>query len=167
MKTTSPRKRFGFIFLVAATVSFVSLTQWLLAAPADDIAMAVASGGSADVKKASAPAFIDAFSSVLVQVDAGQSAAYVAAAQKLRPDLTKEITAAATDVDAPNDDATSDPDRHRVSRHRRKCTICYDGRTCMLPCDKAREFLMKHPDATRGPCTPTPTPTPSPTPHRR
>ncbi len=159
MKTSSPRTWFGFIFVIAATALFVTVTQWLLASPADEIAKAVASGGNADVKKASVPAFIDAFASVLVQTDRGRSASYIAAAQQLRPDLRNEIAAAASDMEAETDDASNDED-HRVSRHRRKCQVCHHGHTLTLPCREVPEFLQHHPEDTRGPCTPTPTPTP-------
>jgi hypothetical protein len=161
MKTTSPRTWFGFILVIAATILFVTASQWLLASPANEIAKAVASGGNPDVKKASGPDFIDAFASVLVQTDHGHSASYVAAAQQMRPDLSNEIAAAASDMEAETDDATNDEDQ-RVSQHRRKCKVCHHGHTIVLPCSQVPKFLEHHPEDTRGPCTPTPTPTPRP-----
>jgi len=158
MKPNSPRTWLGFLIVALTAALFVTVTGWLLASPADEIKQAVSVNGASDVKKAEPDAFLDAFSSVLVGVDQSKSAAYVAAAQQLRPDLKEDISAVAEEIASGSND--DDTDRHRVSRHRRGCTICHNNHTLHLPCNAARYHLEHHPHDYRGPCTPTPTPTP-------
>ena len=159
MKTNSPRTWLGAVFVILATVLFVTVTQWLLASPSEDIKKAVASSGNADVKKASASDFLDAFAAVLIQNDEAKTSSYVRAAQQMRPDLKDQIATTATDIDTESDDANNGEARH-VSQHRRRCTICHNHHTLHLPCVAARHHLQHHPGDTRGPCTPTPTPSP-------
>ena len=130
---------------------FVTVTGWLLASPSDEINKALTSSGNADAKKASATAFLDAFTSALVQADESQTSAYVTAAQQLRPDLKDQIAAAATQANTASDDASSDSDHH-VSGHRKKVKICCRGHTLVLPPKVARHYLETHPQCTRGPC---------------
>jgi hypothetical protein len=141
-----------------AAALFVTVTGWLLASPPDEIKQAVSVTGTGNVKNAAPDAFLDAFSSVLVGVDQSKSAAYVSAAQQLRPDLKEDINVVAAEVASGS--ADTDDDRHRVSRHRRRCTICLNNHTLHLPCNAARHHLEHHPHDYRGPCTPTPAPAP-------
>ncbi len=158
MKSKSPRTWLGLLIVSLAAALFVSVTGWLLASPAEDIKHAVSVNGASDVKTADPDAFLDAFSSVLVRVDQSKSAAYIAAAQQLRPDLRQDISVVAEEV--ASDSGDTDTDRNRVSRHRRGCTICHNNHTLHLPCNAARHHLEHHPNDYRGPCTPTPTPSP-------
>ena len=159
MKQNAPRTWLAALVISLAAALFVTITGWLLASPSEEITKALSSGGIADVKRADANSFLDAFSSVLVGVDKSETASYVAAAQKLRPDLSRQINAAASEVESDSGDVGPD-DSDRVSGHRRRCTICHNHHTLILPCKKARRHLEHHPGDTRGPCTPTPTPTP-------
>lgn len=161
MKTKSPRTWLSALVVIAAAALFITVTSWLLASPSQDIANAVAAGGKKDVKSADSKTFINAFSSVLVGVDEKESGAYVAAAKKLRPDLSPQITSAAAEVEnAPQD--TNTDDAERVSGHRRRVRICCDGHQFSLPPNKARHYLQTHPECSRGPCSGHVTPTPHP-----
>ncbi len=159
MKLISPRGWLGTISVILATVLFVTVTQWLLASPSEDIKKAVATTGTTDVQKARPSDFLDAFAAVLTQNDGANTSSYVRAAQQMRPDLKDQIVATASEIDTESDDADAGDDHH-VSQHRRRCTICHNHHTLHLPCKAARHHLQHHPGDTRGPCTPTPTPTP-------
>lgn|GEM_PF-6905124 len=74
--------------------------------------------------------------------------------EKLRPNVSEQIDAA-DDSFAATDELQSGDERPGVlctSQNRRKCTICYHNQTRTLPCQKAREFLERHPTATKGRC---------------
>lgn len=159
MKTKTPRTWLAALVVLFAVGTFITLTGWLLASPSEEISKAVAASGRNNVKAASADQFINAFSSVLVGVDDEESASYVAAAKKLRPDLAPRITAAATEVDSdPGDNSTESPDW--VSKHRRRVRLCCDGHQFSFPPRKARRYLRTHPECMRGPCSGQITPTP-------
>lgn len=164
MKTKSPHALLSVLIVALAAAVFFTVTGWLLASPSQDITKAVTASGQKNVKAASADAFMNAFSSVLVGVDEKDSAAYVAAAKKLRPDLASGIAAAAAKSEsAPSAGASAE--NRKVSKNRRKCDVCHRGHIISIPCDKVDKFLANHPGDTRGPCTPTPTPTPKPPKH--
>lgn len=136
------------VTLVAAV--YFTVTGWLLATPAQDISHAVNAAGADNVAKASADTFIDAFATVLVGVDENQTKDYVAAAEKLRPDLKGEIDSTVAEVsDQPTDTKT---DCHRVSGHRHVVKICCNGHTIILPVRAARHYLACHPRCHRGVC---------------
>ncbi len=161
MKTKTPRTWLAALVVLFAVAAFITVTGWLLASPSEEISKAVAASGKNNVKAASADQFINAFSSVMVGVDQEDSASYVAAAKKLRPDLAPRITSAAAEVDSdPGEGTTDGPDR--VSGHRRRVRICCDGHQFSLPPKKARHFLQNHPECMRGPCSGQITPTPTP-----
>ncbi len=151
MKTNTPRTLLVTILVGLVAVCFISVTGWVLASPSEEISQAVSASGKKDVKQADADTFLDAVSSVLVAVPQNSSAPYVAAATKMRPDLKEQINAAAQEVYADPGKA-GDVDRHRVSRHRRRCTICHNGNTLTLPCHAASHHLQHHPGDTSGPC---------------
>ncbi len=159
MKTKSPRTWLTALVVLFTVGLFITVTGWLLASPSDEISRAVVAGGRNNVKAANADQFINAFSSVLVGVDESESASYVAAAKKLRPDLSARITATAAEVDSALADPNTD-DAERVSRHRRRVRICCDGHQFSLPPKKARHYLATHPECSRGPCSGQITPTP-------
>jgi hypothetical protein len=158
MKINSPRAWIDVVVVTFAVALFVTVTSWLTASPSDEISQAVTTSGATNIKQATASSFLSAFTSVLARVDDNQMANYVAAAQKLRPDLKDQITAAANDFDL--SDETAGNDDHHVSRHRRRVKICCNDRhTLVLPPWKARIYLHTHPECERGACnycTPTP-----------
>lgn len=143
-------------FICAASL-FVTVTGWLLASPAQDLDQALKANGAQNAKAASADSFIEAFTSVLVTVEDKDSAAYVAAAKKLRPDLSNQISAAAADVETAPEDANSGTDR-RVSRHRHKVAVCChyhrSFHTVYIPAQYAQRFLATHPQCRQGRCSP-------------
>ena len=163
LKTKAPRTWLYAIVVSLAAALFVTVTGWLLASPSDEISNAISSAGT-NVKQAGTETFIDALSSVLVTVNQEESASYVAAAVKLRPDLKNQIAVAAADVYSPT--TGSDQADHRISRHHQRVPICCNCHTFYLPPEQAREFLQHHPDCRRGSCRddkscgPTPTPPP-------
>ena len=142
MKTTTPRTWLAAVLFVFATLLFVSSAGWLLASPSEEITKAVAAGGKEDAKQADADTFLDAFSSLLVTVPKKQSAPYVAAATKMRPDLKADIQNEAAVVYGGAND-TDEADRRRRSRHRRKVPICCRCHTIYLPREKAEEYLAQ------------------------
>lgn len=150
MKNTTPRTWLFAIVVTLAAATFITFTGWLLASPADQITQAVTASGAPSVSKASADTFLNAFSSALVEADPGQTKAYVDAARKMRPDLSTQITAGATEVNDSAADSTTDD--HHVSRHRRFVRICCRGHTLVLPPPVARHFLETHPGCMRGAC---------------
>jgi hypothetical protein len=156
-KSNSPRTWLDLIAITLVAAVFLSVTDGLPATPSDEINRALAAQGAASAKQAKSDVFLDALASVLVSVDKKQSGPYLDAAIKERPDLKAQISATSTEVYAAPNDGTSGVD-HRVSRHRRRCTIChraYDdhrGVTLILPCPEARRHLENHPHDTRGPC---------------
>lgn len=156
MKNRKPPTWLGAIFVGLIAVCFLSVTNWLLASPTEQITQAVSASGTEQVKQAKAETFLDALSSVLVSVPKKDSVAYVEAATKLRPDLKDDITGTADDVygDAQDND---DTDRRRVSRHRRKVPVCCncrgnDEHTMYIPPRQVREYLARHPECRLGKC---------------
>ncbi|HEY3662830.1 MAG TPA: hypothetical protein VGL24_06720 [Chthoniobacterales bacterium] len=159
MKIHTPRTWLAAMLLGLSALCFVSVTSWLLASPSEEITKAVAASGKTDAKQADANTFLDALSTVLVTVPKKESAPYVAAATKMRPDLKADIQSEAAAVyDAPND--TDAGDRRRRSRHRRKVPICCQCpnpdscHTLYFSPREAREFLEKHPNCRIGECPP-------------
>ena len=156
MKTKSPRTWLGAVIVGLALTFFVTVTDWLLASPSEEIAAAVSSSGANSVKDANPQRYLSAVASILARVDQKHAPLYVAAAVQARPDLKDQIMATAAEMST--DEAEGDGSDNHVSRHRRKCTICHNGHiTLTLPCKAAREHLEHHPGDTKGPC-PTSTP---------
>ena len=155
MKKLTPRTWLPTLIVALSACLFFTVTGWLIASPAEDIEAAVSLSGAENVKTAKADSFVDAFSSVLVGVDEKQSTAYVTAAKQMRPDLSKEIDAAARDVSSGPSDSDS-ADRHRVSRHRQRVPVCclYHNtyHTVYIPQQGVQEFLSHHPNCRRGTC---------------
>jgi hypothetical protein len=155
MKNNVPRTWFTSVIVALVGCLFVTVTGWLLASPAQDISSAVTSGGAKNVKAASADTFVNAFSSVLTGVDDEHSASYVAAAKQMRPDLSKQIDAAANEVENGPSDNSPNEDR-RVSRHRRRVPVCCfhhnDYHTVFIPQQGVQHFLATHPMCRRGTC---------------
>jgi hypothetical protein len=151
MKSKVPRTWLAAILVGLVAVCFISVTGWLLASPSEEITRAVQASGKKEVKQAAADTFLDAFSSVLITVPQKESAPYVAAATKMRPDLKDGIKGTAEDVYGAAKD-TDETDRRRVSRHRRKVPICCHGHTIFLPPQQVEHYLEQHPECTRGAC---------------
>ena len=157
MKSNTPRTWLAAVLLGCSALLFLSVTGWLLASPAEEINKAVAASGKKDAKQADPDTFLDAVSSVLVTVPKKESAPYIAAATKMRPDLKADIQGEAAGVyGAAND--TDQGDHRRRSRHRRKIAICCQCpnpdscHTLYFSPKEAREFLAKHPNCERGVC---------------
>ncbi len=74
MKNKSSRNWAVALFVTLAACLFVTVTGWLFAAPSptQEITQAVAASGKQDVKKADPDTFLNAFSSVLVNTEAGK-----------------------------------------------------------------------------------------------
>jgi hypothetical protein len=159
MNTKVPKTWLAALFAVFAATSFITVTGWLFASPTDDINQAVTASGQKNVHSADGDQFIAAFSAVLVGVDEEESGSYVAAAKKLRPDLSAKITAAAAEVDRGPKDASTD-DAERVTLHRHRVHICCRHHQFALPPRLARLFLKTHPNCSRGPCNAYSTPPP-------
>ena len=151
MKSNTPRTWLAAILVGLVALCFITVTGWLLASPSDQITKAVSASGKTEVKQADADTFLDALSSVLVTVPQKESAPYVAAATKLRPDLKDGIKGTAEDVYGAAKD-TNETDRRRVSRHRRKVPICCHNHTIYLPPQQAQKYLEHHPECTSGVC---------------
>jgi hypothetical protein len=151
MKKTTPGTWTG-LMNVCLAVLLVFLAHPLLASPSEEITKAVSADGATNVKQASPDRFLDAFATVLVGADKNNSAAYVSAAVKLRPDLKDSIVATAKEINSPSVDAPATD--NQMSPHHRKCKICCNGHTFTLPCHAARRHLQQHPECTRGPCPP-------------
>lgn len=177
MKNKSPRTWLASLLVALVGCLFITVTGWLFATPAEDISTAVISSGAQDVRSAPSDSFLNAFSSVLTSTDDDQSAAYVAAAKNMRPDLSTQIDTAASTVETGPSD--NDPnERRRVSRHRRRVPICcrryhhphhandsdnetevdrghHRGgqyHTIFVPRSKAQQFLATHPQCRPGTC---------------
>lgn len=144
------------IVLVAACV-FITVTGWLLANPSQEITQAVSANGKKNVKAADADSFLDAYSSVLETADEDQTPDYVAAAKKLRPDLSEQIDETTAEVESAPED-TNSTDRNRVSGHNQRVAVCchHNGadHTVYIPRKGVDEFLSKHPNCHRGRCRP-------------
>ncbi len=151
MKPNTPRTWLAALLVGLVAVCFITITGWLLASPSEEITKAVSANGKANVKQADAKTFVDALSSVLVTVKQKDSAPYVAAAVKMRPDLKDQIAATTADVYGANT-ASDETDRRRVSRHRRKVPICCHNHTIYLPPQQVEHYLEQHPECTRGVC---------------
>lgn len=165
MSTKTPRTWLASLLVVLVGCLFITVTGWLFATPAQEITTAVTSSGAQNVRSAPADSFVSAFTSVLSSADENQSAAYVATAKKMRPELSTQIDTAATEVETGPTD--NDPnERHRVSRHRRRVPVCCvdeDGgdrqrpheteyHTIYIPQSKVVQFLATHPHCRRGTC---------------
>lgn len=79
---------------LALAMSF-SVTPALMSAPADELLLAVAAGGSTSAREAQADQFLRAFTAVIVGVKERQIGSRVSTAVKLRPDLADKIVVAA------------------------------------------------------------------------
>ncbi len=159
MKSKTPRTWLAALLFACSALLFLSVTGWLLASPAEEINKAVAASGKKDAKQADADTFLDAVTSVLVAVPKKESAPYVAAATKMRPDLKADIAAEAAGVYGAAVD-TDQADHRRRSRHRRKVAICCQCpnpdscHTLYFSPREARDFLAQHPNCERGVCPP-------------
>jgi hypothetical protein len=161
MKTNSPKTWFVSLIVAVSAAVFLTVTGWLLASPTDEIIKALAASGAKSVAAAKPDAFVNAFTAVLVQTDENETASYVAAAEKLRPDLKDRIKAVAVAVDSAPIDENSDS--HDVSPHRHHVKVCCHGHTLTFLQHRARLFLESHPECHEGPCNVFSTPPPQPT----
>ncbi|MFN2475858.1 MAG: hypothetical protein ABR526_05895 [Chthoniobacterales bacterium] len=86
-------KNFRCACLLGA-IAFTSSIVASLAAPADDVAKALRSGGSGEVSSATPEQLSAAYTAVASRVNVRELPEYVAAAIQLRPDLSTQTTAA-------------------------------------------------------------------------
>jgi hypothetical protein len=88
-----PRAGFCIVTLIACASAFFAVTSF--ATPREEIARAVAAGGSSDLSQTHPNQFLRAFNAVALRAPARELPAYVSAAIELRPDLPGKIVAVA------------------------------------------------------------------------
>lgn len=88
-----PRARFRILALIACASAFLAVSSF--ATPGDEIARAVAAGGSSDLSQTHPNQFLRAFNAVALRAPAREVPAYVSAAIELRPALSGKIVGVA------------------------------------------------------------------------